>query len=249
MVWGMSLPSSFGDYWPEGRFEADPQQPRSPDWGDRLREYYFSQPPDVQRELYDHRGDDSLAASSYPYFVSLKFVTEQGVSINAEMPPITPVKPHEPPRFYQTWKNQKNLASLVKLSDRIIAVDDVLKSVIEKCEPNVHRFYPIEIKMRGGQVYPIAYYTLVICQYMDSFSPERSKKDAVEKWEGYDLYNHDDSRVGISGLAFKKSIFGESQLWRERRFTSLLTCFSDELQAKIAEAGLRIPKHYKMMEV
>jgi hypothetical protein len=28
-----------------------------------------------------------------------------------------------------------------------------------------------------------------------------------------------------------------------------LTCFSDELIAEVTEAGLRIPKHYRMMEV
>lgn len=249
MVWGMSLPSSFGDYWPEGRFEGDPQQPLTPDWADRLREYYFSQTAEVQKELFDYRGDHSLAAHSYPYFVSLKFTTEQGVSINAEMPPITPIKPHEPPRFYQTRNNQKNLANLIGLANRTIAVDEKLKSLIEHLEAGVHQFFPIEILMRRGQTYPEPYYILVIGRYLDTFSPANSRADAVKKWDGYDRYTHEDSKKGVSGLAFDTSIFGNSHLWRERRFTSFLTCFSDELVSQIHDAGLRIPKHYRMLEV
>lgn len=249
MVWGMSLPSSFGDFWPEGRFESDPQQPLSHGWRDRLIEYFLSQTPEVQNQLYDYRGDDGLAAHRYPSYVCSKFVMEQGVALNAETPPINSIKPHECPQYYQTQKNQKNLASLIELSDRIIAVDERLKSIIGKIEPGVHQFFPIEIRMRQGAVYPISYYILVIENYQDSFCPKESEAGAINKWEGYDLYTHHDTKKGVSGLAFDGSKFGGAHLWRERRFTSLLTCFSDELMFEVAEAELRIPKHYKMMEV
>lgn len=249
MVWGMSLPSSFGEYWPEGSFESDPQQPLSAGWSDRLREFYFAQPPEKQQELFDYRGDHDLAAHSYAGFVSSKFIMEQGVSRDVETPPVNAIKPHEPPKFFQTEKNQKRLASLIKLNNRIIAVDEALKSIIERLEPRVHQFFPIEIKMRRDQVYPTQFYTLVIGQYLNSFSPEDSNPDAVKQWKGYDLYTHDETKKGVSGLAFKKSIFGEWHAWREKRFTSLLTCFSDELISEINKAELRIPKHYRMKEV
>lgn len=249
MVWGMSLPSSFGDFWPEGRFESDPQQPLSPGWRDRLIEHFLSQTAEVQKELFDYRGNDGLAAHRYPSFVSSKFITEQGVSINADKPPITAIKAHEPPRFYQTRKNHSNLASLVELCDRIIAVDEGLKSIIEKLEPGVHQFFPIEIRMRRDKIYPASYYILVIRQYLDSFLPDESREGSYRP-DGPIFYFHEETKEAMQGLTFRKAAFGDAELWRERRLSrEWLTCFSDELVARIAEAGLRIPKHYKMMEV
>ncbi|WP_461454716.1 hypothetical protein [Parasphingorhabdus sp.] len=86
-------------------------------------------------------------------------------------------------------------------------------------------------------------------EYFDSFFSGDGHEKSWERSElGYIRY--EDNKAGISELAFRKTVFGTAHLWRERRFTSLLTCFSDELQAAIAEAGLRMPKKfYRMKEV
>lgn len=249
MVWGMSLPSGFGDYWPDGRFESDPQQPLQDGWGGRLKQYYFAQTPEDQKVLYDHRGDVSLATHSYPYFVSLKFSREKGSSVDAETPPISAIKPHEPPQYFHTLKNYKNLASLIHTESRIVAVDEALKSIIERLEPETHQFFPIEIRMRREKVYPIQYYILVVRQHFDSFSPGESRDDSYRK-DGVDFYFHEETKKAMSGLAFNRTIFDGAHLWRERRLSrEWLTCFSDELIAEIDRADLRLPRHYKMKEV
>ena len=252
MVWGMSLPSGFGQFWPEGGFEGEIDGGPKSGWSERLKAYFAEQTPEVQKELFDwvdHGG--SGAVHSYPSYVSGKFISEVGTRENVYTPPFTPIRPHEPPVSFDIVRGGKSLASLIALNNGILAVDEALKEVIERLEPGIHQFFPIEIKLRRGKVYPESYYILVIGRYFDSFSPEDSSKYS---WRDYapkypHVYRYEETKNGISGLAMFKDVFGSAHLWRERNFTNILTCFSDELQAAIAEAGLRIPKHYRMKEV
>lgn len=96
----------------------------------------------------------------------------------------------------------------------------------------MHQFFPIEIKMPKGKIFPKAYFTLVIGQYFDSYAPDKS----------------DESKKNLAGRAFSKAAFGNAHLWRDRRFP-LLNCLSDELKSALDDAGLRLPKHYRMKEI
>ena len=104
MVWGMSIPSSFGDYWPEGDFESlDPHGKGG--WRDRLNRYYQSQSPELQRALYDYTQGGDIA--SYPIYVTSKFYQELGVRPTEfpELAPLNSIKDHEPPQCYITAKS------------------------------------------------------------------------------------------------------------------------------------------------
>jgi hypothetical protein len=85
----------------------------------------------------------------------------------------------------------------------------------------------------------VRYYVLVIGNYCDSFIPKSSKEGSWEV-DGPDHYFPAKDRHGMAGLAFSRAIFNGAHLWRERRMSSPLTCFSDELQAEILKAGLNI---------
>ena len=252
MVWGMSLPSSFGQFWPEGGFEGEIDGRPKSGWSERLKTYFQGQTPEVQKELFDWDDQGSgNRAHSYPRYVSDKFINEVGTRENSHMPPFTPIKPHEPPLSFDIERGGKSLASLIKLNGRILAVDEALKEIIERLEPDVHQFFPIEIRLRNGKMYPARYFVLVIGQYFNSFLPENSDKFS---WRGYeaeypDVYRFEETRKGVSGLALSKDVFSSSHLWRERSFTNMLTCFSDELQEEIVKAGLNIPKHYRMRDI
>jgi hypothetical protein len=252
MVWGMNLPSGLGDFSPSGDFEFD-RKTRNTGWFDRLRLFYLEQTPEEQRRLFDY-GDKHVghgAAGYWPYAVG-KFITEPGTRESSDRPLTTPIEPHEAPISFDTDKSYKALGSLIEFTCRILAVDEALKAIIERLEPGVHQFFPIEIRMPRDNVYPAQYYTFVIGQYLDSFSPDDS-----DKWSWHDYPDHPDfyyyhyrkDKSGITGLALKKTLFQPAILWRERRFNGILICLSDELQAEIASAGLRIPRHYRMKEV
>jgi hypothetical protein len=258
MVWGMALPNNYGEFWPGGGggFEYD-RKTQDDGWFDRLRAYYKEQTPEEQKRLFDFKGDPGHAAHFYGTFPAYKFNSEPGsVDRNGFEPPYGPIEPHEIPRSYDSTRTYKTLGALIKLSCKILAVDVQLKSILEKLEPGMHGFYPLEIGMPKGQIYPEQYYILRISQYFDAFSREdsweRSAKN-YERLEGEELITHrlhlNDSKKGITGLAFRKIVFGNAHLWRERIFDENLICLSDALVAEIERAGLRIPKHYKMKEV
>ena len=250
MVWGMPRPENFGEFWPDGCFEKDPKT-RDDGWYKRLRAYYEEQSPEEQKRLFDYRGDPRLAVHFYGTFPSYKLTNEPGASDKSGLKPAYgPIEPHEVPQSFDTERSQKALGSLITLSDKIFAVDERLKAVIERLEPGVHEYFPIQIRMPKGAVYPGPYFILRICQYCDAFSREDTWSESVEESENVPgLLHLNRSKKGITGLAFRKSAFGDAHLWRDRAFGEDLTCFSDALMAEIEQAGLHLPKHHKMKEV
>ncbi|QTD56512.1 imm11 family protein [Parasphingorhabdus cellanae] len=248
MVWGMSLPSGFGEFFPMGNFEAHIDSDDD-EWGDRLKAYYKEKMSEEQKALFDDGMGNGPGA--YSYYVAQKFISERGMVSGVGKPPFCPIEAHEPPRSFVTEKGYKSLGSLIMLNGRILAVDEALKTIIERLEPGEHEFSSIEVRMPRNKVYPSSYYTLFIGQYFDSFLPEKSKRESIRNhgpsYPNY--YSLEQSKKGVTGLALAKATFGSAHLWRERAFREWLICFSDELQAEIAEGGLRIPKHYQIKQI
>ena len=255
MAWGMGLRDSFGEFFPDGDFEYDPKTKES-GWRERLRLHYLAQSPEEQLRLFDYRGFDhggngvGHGASEYPSYVWGKFTYGIGAKAGSDSLPFSAAEPHEAPTSFDTEKTYSALGSLINLNGRTLAVDETLKALIERLEPGVHQFFPIEIRMPKGAVFPKNYYTLAIGQYCDSFSPEKSKPDSYRTYPEYPgFHNFEKSKKGVSGLVLIKANLGNVHLWRERAFRETLTCISDELQAEIANAGLRMPQHYHMKVV
>ncbi len=241
MVWGMAIPDKFGEFWPDGEFKG---------WNASLMQHILKQPPEIQRALFDRSGDPMEAVVDYPVYVCGKFKSEVGSIGFPEHPPFTPIQEHEPPRSFDTVKSYSSLGSIIALKFGLLAVDDALKAIIERLEPRFHQFYPIEIRMPKEQNYSESYHIFVICQYFDSFLPENSNDNAFRVIpNSNNKLSYDGSKKSISGLAVSKNIFGSAHIWRERRFSRIITCFSDEFQAEIDASGLRIPPQYKMMVV
>jgi hypothetical protein len=231
MVWGMTLPESFGEFWPSGAFESTSLGHQGM--------------PEGQKAFFDDGHGNGML--HYMGYAVGKFKNEVGTSVGND-PPFTLIEAHEPPKFFTTEKGQKILGSLIMLNDSILAVDEALKAIVERLEPGVHRFYPLEIRMPRGIVYLASYYTLVIGQYFDAFSGEHTLTgSARERASG--SFMPDISKAGMNGIAVRNAVFGNAHLWRDRTFKVELACFSDELQVEIAKAGLQIPKHYKLKAV
>ncbi len=242
MVWGMALPEGFDEFWPSGAFESIGLGHQG--WFERLKSYYSEQMPAERKASFDDgHGNGPL---HYMGYAVGKFTGEVGGSVGDD-PPFTPIEPHEPPKFFTMAKSQKSLGSLIVLNDSILAVEDTLKQLIERLEPGVHQFFPIEIRTPRGKTYPASYYLLVM-RHLDAFSPEDTKVGSVTQ-RGSGSFRLDKTKTGMIGLAMRKALFGDAHLWRERRFSKELVCFSDALHAEIEKAGLRIPKHHKLKEV
>ncbi len=246
----MALPERFGEFWPDGDFEYDSTRKES-GWSNRLRRHYLAQSPEEQIRLYDyhaHGSDEALhGAAEYPAYVAAKFISEMGTKDRPDGLRLTSVNPHEAPLTFDTEKTYAKLGSLIKLNDRILAVNEDLKAVIERFEPEVHQFFPIQIIMPNRSTFPEAYYTIVIGRYCDSFSPEKSSPNSYRTYPAFPgFYNCETSKKGITGLSLRKAGLDGAHLWRERAFRQNLTCFSDELISEIEKVGLSLPPCYRM---
>lgn len=234
MVWVLIDPSGFGDFFPEGDYVG---------WTERLVEHAeTTMSPQKKAEYFNF-------PASYVHEVAEKFVREVGTQAG-DAPIVKPLEPHEQPEWFETVKPYSNLGSLIGLNDRLLAVEEALKDIIERLEPGVHMFWPITITMPKGRVYPKPYYGMVIGRFLDSFVPEMSVEGSYEKSRGYDSYSaFIPTKKYVSGLAFSRVKIGNACLWRERRLYYPDICFSDRLHAEITKAGLRIPKHIRAREI
>ena len=222
MVWGLFQPNGGGDYSPDG----DHISRRN-----GLRKYFHEHMTDDERSKYS---ENEL---EYFYQVSRKFNEDLG-----------PLQPQEMPSDWQTVKSHKTLGSLILMTNALLAVDEPLKNLIENLEPDVHQFWPMKIVMPKGKEYPVPYYGMVIRQFIDSFRPEQSVEGSWQKRPaGYVVV--DDTKRGVSKLAFDKQAFESAHLWREKNLNDPKICISDTLQKAIADAGLGIWRHYPMKEV
>ena len=171
MVWGMSLPGGIGPYGPDGEYEGEVDRYGS-GWMHRLRAYFREQMPEEQRAIFeDGQGG---GAHRYSFVVWGKLKHECGTRAGPDRPAFTPIEDHEPPRFFKTAKGYGSLASVISLPGQVWAVDKPTKATIERMEAGIHQFFPIEIRMPRGKVYPTPYMSLL----SDSFSTASRRSTA-----------------------------------------------------------------------
>lgn len=116
MVWGMSLPSGFGEFFLEGDFEGAYNDPNN--WSGRLKKYFNEQLPEDEKSLFDDgRGLDAVRYVSY---VASKFRSEIGTKSDPYDPPLSAIAAHEPPRSFDLERGGKSIGSLVKLTKCLI---------------------------------------------------------------------------------------------------------------------------------
>ena len=227
MVWGMPEPKGFGEFWPDGTFEA---------WFDDLRDYYSNR-----------MSDEDKTAMGMEEFFDLTAIT------NKFKEDLGPVKPPECPKEFTVHfkKNTGDYGSLITLSCQVLAVDDALKTIIEALEPEVHQFWPIRlVTLKTRKVYPQSFFGIRIGQYLDSFSPEQSTEGSWRVNEKIGRYRaYFSQKKYYEGLALSQEAIGQMHLWSEKRLRHPRLFLSDTLMSKIKEAGLRVPKHYKMKSV
>ena len=235
MVWGIVLPSGFGDYCPLGDYVG---------WDERLEAYFRKETAETGQPFVIGPWLDSPAA--YANHIIRKFRDEPGSKFS-DLVPVGPPLPHEWPEEFRTKKAHDNLGALIQLNSGFLAVDERLKTLIEELEPGVHDFRPIRITMPRGKDYPVPYHVLLIRQFRASFRAELSADGA---WYGKpgDYTVHDEKKA-FAGSAMSSETIGGAHLWRERNLDRPKICLSDTLQGAIVKSGLRMMKHYKMKSV
>lgn len=233
MAWAMAMASSFGEFFPSGDY---------PSWEERLHQYFMERMPAEQKVALGGSAD-------YVIFVGEKFRNELGQKYYPDKPATTKIQDHEPPESFKSEKRYDSLGSIIKLTNRFVAVDEALKAIIEKLELGNHQFFPIKIIMPKGDVYPKQYYTLRVGQYLESFSAAESKQEVLRKSGDGGYYSVTFTKPNISGVALSRAKCEQAHLWKERFISGGFLFLSDVLQAEIAKAGLSVPKHFRVIEV
>jgi hypothetical protein len=223
MAWGMHEPNGFGEFFPDAGYD---------DWKDALRLYY-----DTTMTVEQKSSMKMEKRILYSKFAE-KFVRDHG-----------PVNDIEAPRTLYLEKKIVKLGALIKTSNRILAVNEEFKSIIEELEPDVHQFFPIKIVMPRGNEFPDRYYVFRIGKFLDAFNPNYSDSSCYNV-SGYENYRGvAPVKKTIVGLAVSKDVVDSAHIWREKKLSQPDIFLSDTLQARAVEAGLRLPKHFQMKEV
>lgn len=111
-------------------------------------------------------------------------------------------------------------------------ISEDFRAIIEKHEPNVHKYIPVTIH---SKIESVQYYILHVIGLMDGIIPEQCigtwSDPAVENRSGQILYiNKQDN-----GIAYSSRVLGERKIWRDRRFyTSDYIFITGPLKADLA---------------
>ncbi|MEM9015040.1 MAG: DUF1629 domain-containing protein [Pseudomonadota bacterium] len=158
-----------------------------------------------------------------------------------------PAKPETVPTMAQFIKNPKKIPDIFG-SAGVKLVSDSVKHTIESLEPNIHRFYPIDLYWVNGESAERRW-ALNICQRIDGVDKEKSSL-----WES--RYPVDKPRVGgkLSALMLdhkhKRLVLSASQisghhLWYDKYYSGMAAFLSDDLMAAFKAAkvtGARFTK-------
>ncbi len=243
MAWAVDFKSEIGQFFPDGDF---------PELRERLHAYFTQEMPPEDKAVFGHEVD-------YVGWVFGKFVKEIGVLHPGDRTVLTALLDHEWPRAFQTERKIRSLGSLFKTTNKVLAVDEAMKDVIEEVEPGIHRFRPITFLQPNSDPFPGSYFSMVIGQFRDSFIPDPDTEGDL--WRRLSYLDENKVRIFTGTYLFsaltaeryvRLSLSGAAtegaHLWRERNLRGPDFFISDAMYAAIKKAKLKIPQHFKVRE-
>ena len=226
MVYGVYHPSTFGMFKPDGAL-SEPSEAQV----DEVVEVFRREWPAEQIAKYEAFGPEGFrhyALSKVSSREIDKFRRESQTG-----PVIAPLRPHA----YTVKGRVPKLGAWLGVDDGLNLVADELRAIIERLEPGVHQFWPVEVVLPTGARPPHDYHALVIGQFRDSLLDERS-----DLWESGRLrFAGDTTAKAFKRVVVSADRIGSAHLWRERRLAQPDICISDAFHSAIAEAGLKVP--------
>lgn len=249
MVWGVKMPDSFGKYFISGTFEFADDPTGAESWSERLEMYYRVGMPEEEKEKFRRQGE-KRGAGTYMFFVLHKFIKEHGVEPDPYTPPLTAVEGNEAPQWFSAEESHRTLGDIVEFVDRIKGVSKRMRNIIERFEPGVHQFFPIEIRLPNGSIFHEPYYTLVIRNHRDSVIAKPEMLDPVfQGQQNISPGTYIGQLSSFRKLQSKREAIEGAHLWNERLFGQKLLCFSDQLMKAMKSESLDLPTAQYLAEV
>lgn len=243
MAWAVDFKSEIGQFFPSGDY---------PELRDRLHTYFNQEMPPEDKAVFGHKVD-------YAHWVFEKFVKELGILHPGDRAVLTAPQDHEWPRAFQAKRNIRSLGSLFKTTNKVVAVDEAMKDLIEGLEPAIHQFRPLSVLQPNSEAFPGSYFTMILGQFRDSFIPEPETEGALWNRSSYldpvkgrtftGKYTFSAlSAERYARLPFSSAAIAGAHLWRERKLIGPDFFISDALYAAIKTAKLKIPQSFKVRE-
>jgi len=249
MVWAIEFPSDYNEFFPQGDFKG---------YDEAMAAHYQAEirPSKISRTgsafiftkeaPLDGDGKPYEVFSSYALDVSEKFHAPIGEP-RPHRARLLPVQPHEWPQEYVYERVYKRRASIVKLPNRMFAVEDDLRNLIEALEPGIHSFNPIRMTLPKGVEHPIQHHMMIVGRWLHSFRMDLSDESFLRKSiEGSASFRAPPTGK-VAHVAMDSAVIGDAHIWCERRLRGLRYYISDTLHSEAAKLGLRLPKQFKLM--
>lgn len=133
------------------------------------------------------------------------------------------------------------------MMDGLLMVSAPIMEIVERLEPDVHQFWPIDFRTRGGKVVSdTSYYAMLVLQSRDAFRPEESIEGSVFQTGSYSphWHIHGHKRALLEGVAIDASATNGAHLWYEPRILSEAYFLSDELGMELKKQGFKLPPKF-----
>ena len=225
MVYGVYHPSTFGIFGPEGTL-SKPSEAQV----DEVVEVFRREWPPEQIAKYEAFSPEAFRNIAFDEVSSReidKFRRESQTG-----PVIAPLRPHA----YTVKGRVPKLGAWLEVTNGLNLVANELRAIIERLEPGMHQFWPVEVVLPKGARPPHDYHALVIGQFRDSLLEERSDVRGSNA-----RFARDTTAKAFKRVVVSADRIGDAHLWRERRLARPEICISDTLRSAIAEAGLKVP--------
>jgi len=247
MVWGFYPPTGIGKYNPAAEREVG--EDGKPKYELRLNTYFHSLPEEEKEKIRQKMGDE-VSYSSYISRLLWSMPSHRYSKEGAYHNPTQKIEEWQVPKSLTTTRSNRYFKLGDFFGGVVAYVSENLRDVIETIEPDVHRFFPIEVINpfdKGGE--ERRFFLLIIDQYLNAFNPSLSDPHSFDQYDGYELYKSPRTKKYFEGLAMSRERMRGAHLWMELRFTGHMICMSDQLKAAIDAADLDIPRHHRMREV
>ncbi len=124
------------------------------------------------------------------------------------------------------WSSKKHPPYDVFMVRGLILVSDAFKDIIERLEPNVHQFFPVEVLYKDGS-HARQMYFFNICNRLDTMDRERATANLDRiMWD-----------PASGDFVFSKSLIGNHHIWKDK-FIHPGKFLSDTVKSEIEKIGL-----------
>ncbi len=231
MTWAILDPLGTGDYSPEGG--------RTVDFEEKVDHHFLNVLTDEERAGFDNR--------------IVKFRGHVGRKYALKPP--GELRDFEKPTQIEITRTYKNLASIFQVVRGMLIVEQAVKEIIESLEPDTHQFWQVDVLMPGGKSTDRNWYAMVITHHLDTFVPEKSDPNSfsgdgvgVDGGRGtYRIFARNKSNY--ARIAVSRKAIGGAHIWRDVGMAQPNFFVSDEAMAAFDAAGLRIGRHFQVLEV